>query len=198
MGDAAPLHALELFRPLAEADVQVLRRMLAAEFNTPAARGVGRYFDGVGALVLGLAHARYEGQVAFELNMVADPLEAHAYDYAVDWSAPIAEIDLRPTVRQIVGDLQRDLPPNVISARFHNTVVAATACMARHAALDLQGARRPTIVLTGGCFQNALLSRGLVSRLSRDHHVVLHRRVPPGDGGIALGQAVVAAAQNRG
>jgi hydrogenase maturation protein HypF len=197
MGDAAPIHELQLFKPLAETDVEVLRRMLAAELNTPAARGVGRYFDGIGALALARARARYEGQVAFELNMAADPGESHAYDYVLDWSAPIVEIDLRPMVRQVVDDLLRAVPPSIISARFHNTMVAATAFMARQAALDLHGSRPATIVLTGGCFQNARLTSGLVSRLSADFNVLLHHRVPPGDGGIALGQAVIAAAVHR-
>ena len=198
MDDPAPIHELALFRSLAGADVQVLRRMLAAEFNTPAARGVGRYFDGIGALVLARSRARYEGQLAFELNMAADPAVHDAYEYALDWSAPIVEIDLRPMVRAVVSDLLRGVAPRTIAARFHNTVVAATVFMARHAALDLLGSRRPTIVLTGGCFQNARLAQGVVTRLSADHDVYLHRRVPPGDGGLALGQAVIAAATERG
>ena len=198
MGDTAPIHDLALFRPLAANDVDVLRRMLAAEFNTPAVRGVGRYFDGIGALVLARSRARYEGQVAFELNMAADPMEQHPYEYAVDWSAPLVEIDLRPMVRQVVSDLVHSVAPSTIAARFHSTLVGATAFMARHVALDLHGGRRPTIVLTGGCFQNARLTEGVVSQLSADYDVVCHRRVPPGDGGIALGQAVIAAATERG
>jgi hydrogenase maturation protein HypF len=197
MGDEAPVEDLALFRPLDAADVEVLRRMLAAEFNSPAARGVGRYFDGVGALVLSKPRANYEGQVAFELNMAADPAEQRAYEYAVDWSAPIVEIDLRPMVRQVVEDLLARVAPGIVAARFHNTLVNATASIASHVALDLHDRGRPAIVLSGGCFQNARLTNGVVSALSVDHDVVCNRWVPPGDGGIALGQAVIAAAAER-
>jgi hydrogenase maturation protein HypF len=194
MGESAPIDALELFRPLAPTDVQVLRRMLEADFNTPSVRGVGRYFDGIGALVLGRTRAHYEGQIAFELNMAVDRTEHRAYDFAVDRSSPLLEIDFRPVVRSIVHDLLDGVAAGVISARFHNTVVAATAAAAREIGSVLGGIGRPTVVLTGGCFQNVCLAEGLIAQLGRDHDVYLHSRVPPGDGGIALGQAVIAAA----
>jgi hydrogenase maturation protein HypF len=197
-GDTAPLPDLPLFQSLAPLDVRVLSRMLAAELNTPAARGVGRYFDGIGALVLGRSRARYEGQVAFELNMAADPAETGAYDYEVDCAQALTQLDFRPVVRAVVSDLLDGVAAPVVSARFHNTVVAATAAVARDAARTLTGDRRATIVLTGGCFLNARLAEGLLAALRQDHDVYLHRRVPPGDGGIALGQAVVAAALQRG
>jgi hydrogenase maturation protein HypF len=193
MGDATPVDRLALFQPLAAGDVQVLRGMLHAEFNTPAVRGVGRYFDGVGALVLARPRARYEGQVAFELNMAADPREHHVYQFAIDRSSPLPEIDLRPTMQEIVRDVLACVPAGVIAARFHNSIAVATAAVAREVATSL-GRGRQRIVLTGGCFQNVRLAESILAHLADDHDVYLHRQVPPGDGGIALGQAVVAAA----
>jgi hydrogenase maturation protein HypF len=98
-------------------------------------------------------------------------------------------------IRAVVRDVLNEVPPAAVSARFHNTLVAATAEVARAAARALAGpgASRPRVVLTGGCFQNARLAEGIIGALGADHDVYVHRRVPPGDGGIALGQALIAA-----
>jgi hydrogenase maturation protein HypF len=82
-----------------------------------------------------------------------------------------------------------------ISARFHNTLAAATAAAVRLAGRERGGL---PVVLTGGCFQNRRLAESLLARLGSQYSIYLHRRVPPGDGGIALGQAVVAAAMAKG
>jgi hydrogenase maturation protein HypF len=88
-----------------------------------------------------------------------------------------------------VRDLIADVPASRISARFHNTMVAATAEVVRSAS-TLHG--RLPIVLSGGCFQNPRLAESLGRELSSRFTVHLHSQVPPGDGGISLGQAVVA------
>ena len=195
-GDAAPLDALELFRVVPEADLRGVRQMLATGLNAPLARGVGRYFDAFGALVLVRARARYEGQVAFELNMAAAPEENGRYEHAVDHLTPRPEIDLRPAVHGVVADLLDGVPASIVSARFHNTIAAATVAAVCAAAREVHAARTP-VVLTGGCFQNARLAESISATLRARHDVYLHRRVPPGDGGIALGQAVIAAAAAR-
>jgi hydrogenase maturation protein HypF len=197
-GDAPPVERLRLFDRIATADVHAVRQMLAAGINTPLARGVGRYFDAFGALALGRPTIRYEGQLAFELNMAADPYERGRYPYVVDRPSGIAEIDLRPAVSPAVADLMQGVTAAVISSRFHATVVAATAEAVEGVARLMGLGPRPPVVLTGGCFQNALLAEGLQAQLASSFEVFLHRQVPPGDGGIALGQAVVAAATARG
>jgi hydrogenase maturation protein HypF len=98
-------------------------------------------------------------------------------------------------VRTVVGELIAGVHAATISARFHNTLAAATAAAVRLAACE-RG--RLPVVLTGGCFQNARLAEGILGRLSSRFSVYLHRRVPPGDGGVSLGQAVVAAAMAKG
>jgi hydrogenase maturation protein HypF len=194
LGAAAPLTALPLFHRVPLADLHGVQQMLAAGLNTPLARGVGRYFDAVGALVLARRTARYEGQIAFELNMAADPAARGEYDYDIDRTTPVAEIDFRPVVHGIVLDILSGVTAPIVSARFHNTVIAAAAAIVRGAARDLGAGGRPRVVLTGGCFQNARLAEGTRALLSGSCDVYLHRDVPPGDGGIALGQAIVAAA----
>jgi hydrogenase maturation protein HypF len=138
--------------------------------------------------VTGRPRTRYEWQLALELNMAADPAEAGGYDFALH-EDDLLEIDMRPAVRGAVGDLLHHRSGATISARFHNTLVAAAVATVRRI-VERHGPW--PIVLTGGCFQNARLAEGIARSLRGDLSVHLHRRVPPGDGGIALGQAVVA------
>jgi hydrogenase maturation protein HypF len=190
----APLDDFRLFSAVDARDVTVIRQMLATGFRSPLAHGAGRYFDGIGSLVLVRPDARYEGQVALEWNGIADPAERRRYGYDIDRGRSPWRVDLRPMVREVVRDLRGRIPPPLISARFHNTIVAATAEVVR-AAARLHG--QLPVVLTGGCFQNARLAEGLASALASQLSVYLHHQVPPGDGGLAVGQAVVAAALAR-
>jgi hydrogenase maturation protein HypF len=97
-------------------------------------------------------------------------------------------------VRAVALELAAEVPAPIVSARFHETLIAATAAAVRRA-LRAAGAR--PVVLTGGCFQNRRLAEGVLARLGgADVH--LHHEVPPGDGGIGLGQALVADAIARG
>jgi hydrogenase maturation protein HypF len=191
---APPLDAIPLFRSIAARDVRVVRQMVAGGVNAPLAHGVGRYFDAVGALVLSRAVSRYEGQIALEWNLAADPRERGCYTWKFDDGAAPWMIDLRPMVREIVGDLMAGRPAGVISARFHNTLAIATAETVRRVS---RAHGRYPVVLTGGCFQNARLAESVLAELEADFTVALHGEVPPGDGGIALGQALVADAQTR-
>jgi hydrogenase maturation protein HypF len=115
--------------------------------------------------------------------------ERGRYPYDVSRSGAPRQIDLRPMVRNAVYELIGGEAPAVIAARFHNTVAVASAHVIRLAAS--QHGRRQ-VVLTGGCFQNAHLAELLLAELAPAFQVALHRQVPPGDGGIALGQAVAA------
>jgi hydrogenase maturation protein HypF len=181
-----PLHAIPLFRALNRRAIDSIRRMIATDCNAPRARGVGRYFDAFGALVLGVADSRYEGEVAFLWNMAADPYERGRYEIVLRDGVAPWEIDPRPMVKSAVEDLLRGVMPATISAKFHNTLAATTVEIAR-AAISVHG--EMPVVLTGGCFQNALLAERVMSALPQ---ATLNRTIPPGDGGIALGQAVIA------
>ena len=184
-----PLDALALFKMVPAGEVTLVRRMIAEKLNTPLAHGAGRYFDALGAMGLAATQANFEGQVAMRWNFVADGGETGRYDFVLDRARQPWLIDLRPMVRQATMELVDRRAPAVVSARFHNTLVAATAEALR--LLCQQHGKHP-VVFTGGCFQNARLTESLLGALASDFSVHLPGQVPPGDGGLALGQAVVA------
>jgi hydrogenase maturation protein HypF len=168
--------------------------MLAlGEPNVPSARGVGRYFDGLGAMGLQRPRSSYEGQVALEWNLAADPFETRCYPFEIG-SQAVPEVDLRPLVRAAVRDLLDGRSPARVSARFHNTLARATGELVRR---TVEGLGALPVVLTGGCFQNPRLAEGVLAELGSELRVYTHGEVPPGDGGIALGQALVADAVAR-
>jgi hydrogenase maturation protein HypF len=186
-GDEAPLDRFAVFAGLRPGVVAAVRRLLRGT-HTPRAHGVGRYFDAVSSLVGGRAVATFEGQAALEWDAVADPSERRPYGFTVDHARAPSELDLRPMVREVVADVRAGRPPSAVSARFHATLAAATAALVREAGAA-HGVRR--VVLAGGCFQNARLAEDVIAALD-GHDVFLPRQAPPGDGGLALGQVVVA------
>jgi hydrogenase maturation protein HypF len=181
-----PLPPVLEMNPLERA---VLRRQIERRINSPLTSSAGRLFDTVSSL-LGLRQVvSYEGQAAIELEMIADESEMSAYSWTLISGDP-STIDLRPTVRQIVAECRRGVPVGVISARFHNTVaemVAGTCDLLR----EQNGVN--LVALSGGVFQNLfLLDRSCRTLEARGFTVLTHHRIPANDGGIALGQAVIA------
>ena len=192
-GDLAVLADLPMFdgvpEPLAGNVVQLLQTGLHA----PLAHGAGRAFDVAAALALGRTEARFEGQLAMALEGALDPGAAGAYPFAIiageRGQQPGDVLDLRPLWRALVRDVADHAPAGAVAARFHRALVAAGAELVRRA---LRRTGPLPLVLTGGCFQNAALVEGLREALAGVVEVYQHETVPPGDGGIALGQAVVA------
>jgi len=174
--------------------------MIATSVQTVRARGMGRWFDALGALVLGLPRASFEGHVAMAWEEIA-AADAPAYPVTLPgaFSANTVattdnEIDLRPTVRAAVEDHLAGVPAAAISARFHRTIIEATAATTGRV-LSSTGARR--VVLSGGSFQNRILTRGIAEALGSDR-VAIARDVPVNDGGLALGQAWAGVLATRG
>ena len=184
-----PLERLGLFAALPTREVAAVRRMLKAGLRSPLAHGAGRYFDALGALGLGRPRASYEGQVALEWNLIAADETAPAYPFELVVRDGLVEADLRPLVRAAVADIVDGVTPARVSAAFHEALADVAEAQVRGAA---EHCGRLPVVLSGGCFQNARLAEGVRRRLADDFEVLLHRDVPPGDGGLALGQVLVA------
>jgi hydrogenase maturation protein HypF len=187
-----PANARRLLTQADETDV--VCQFLRGGGPAPLARGVGRYFDGFGALFLGRAFSSFEGQMALEWNQAADPHVARSYCFALEERDGCCEIDLRPAVREALHEHAHGEPVSAIAAAFHNTLADATTAVVRRTVTRV-GAL--PIVASGGCFQNARLAESVRAALAPEHEVLFQESVPPGDGGIALGQAVVADAVTR-
>ncbi|MGB6917583.1 MAG: carbamoyltransferase HypF, partial [Phycisphaerae bacterium] len=179
-------------------DRRIWTDMVAKGVSAPRACGLGRLFDAVSVLAGVSAENTYEGQAAIELEAAAGdrPDEADPYAFALA-DAPAAGggwvIDTVPIIRGVVADVEAGRDADETSARFHATVAAMLRAAARRAREETKLER---IALSGGCFANARLVRLLAVALEADgFEVYLHRDVPPGDGGVALGQASVAAAR---
>ncbi|HUW84003.1 MAG TPA: carbamoyltransferase HypF [Phycisphaerae bacterium] len=169
-----------------------LLAMLRSQTNCPRSSSLGRLFDAV-ACMLGVAGTNeFEGQAPMALEAIAAGGYDDYYPHSIEHQGRSFELDVRPMISAIVAETQMHREPEVVSARFHNTVVEllkAGALIARDITeLD-------EVVLSGGCFANRYVTRRLCERLGQvGMRVWTHRRVPCGDGGIALGQAAVAAA----
>lgn len=163
---------------------------------SPPTTSMGRLFDAVAAICGLRPSVSYEGQAAAELESAADPHERDAYPLPiVDAGEGMVLLDAREVVRAVRDDAAADVAVSTISARFHNAVAATTA-----AACDAEAERHgiELAVLSGGVFQNRLLLERTAERLSgRVPRVLVPRLLPPNDGGISYGQAVVAAASSR-
>ncbi|APR80688.1 [NiFe] hydrogenase metallocenter assembly protein HypF [Minicystis rosea] len=180
---------LDAFAHIDEGRRRRLRALVEHRIQTPRATGAGRWFDAVASLC-GLCDAvTYEGQAAALLEAIAAPDALPPYDFVLTDAAPFVA-DLRPMIRAVAHDRRHGIPIATISARFHETIARAiTASCARVRAqrgLDV-------VAISGGCFQNRVLSERTQALLTASGFEVLcHRRVPPNDGGIAFGQAAVA------
>jgi len=163
--------------------------------NSPLTSSAGRLFDAV-ASVLGVRDAiNYEGQAAVELEQLADPGEGRAYPADIQAGEGPFQACGADLLHAVLGDLTDGVPAPVIAARFHHGVAAL---IERGCLLLRESSGLRTVALSGGVFQNVLLLHATVGRLeARGFRVLTQSRVPCNDGGISLGQAVIAAARER-
>jgi hydrogenase maturation protein HypF len=196
-GEEAVLQDAGRFRHLGlpPRDVRVLATMIRRSINTPWTSSVGRLFDAVAALVLGAQELSYEGEAAIGLEAIADAAVTDAYSLPLRppsgcetmvGDSTVPRGDWRPMLSAILSDLASDVEAGVIAARFHNA-------LAQWAAAVASGQSLRQVVLSGGCFQNRLLAERTLEALARVNcRCYFHNQIPPGDGGLAVGQLAVA------
>jgi hydrogenase maturation protein HypF len=165
--------------------------MIERSVNTPMTSSCGRLFDAVAALIGIRSTVNYEAQAAIELEMAArDSTDQDLYAFDLLQKESGWEIGTRSLFESILQDMRNQVHASDMSRRFHNGLAAIFA----EAAETIRGSSALNrVCLSGGCFQNALLFEALRGLLrQKGFEVYYHSEVPTGDGGISLGQALVA------
>ena len=180
--DLAPVKAAN---PIEQAAV---RKQIESNLNTFPTSSMGRLFDAVASICGVRQSVNYEGQAAIEFEALADESEDQMYAFKIEPD----RVKMSGVIRAIVADIRSGVPTSVISARFHNglaqLVLEMCDTIRRERGLN-------EVALSGGVWQNVTLLHKTLDRLRADHFTVhVHRLVPPNDGGLALGQALIAAA----
>ncbi len=179
------------FKGIPSADLRLVGQAASKGINAPLSSSCGRLFDAVAAMLGLRQRASYEGQAALELEMCADP-QAHKllpYDLLNEGGQIIFDPSLM--VRDIYEQQKKGADPATLAGRFHASLAAMTLDVCEELRSRTALSR---IVLSGGVFQNCLLTEMTLARLEDSgFDVLMHSLVPPNDGGLALGQAVVAA-----
>jgi hydrogenase maturation protein HypF len=172
---------------IAAVELSAFKGMLLRKLNSPQTSSMGRLFDAVASLIGLRQQMRFEGQAAMELEFALDGIVANeSYNLSLVTRHSSLVLDWSPMIEAILSDVQKGVAGGRISAKFHNALVEAVVAVAKRV-----GERR--VVLSGGCFQNRYLTERTVRRLQAEgFQPYWHQRVPPNDGGIALGQVVAA------
>jgi hydrogenase maturation protein HypF len=170
-------------------ELRTFQKMLSAGINSPRTSSAGRLFDAVASLAGLRERVSFEGQAAMELEFALDGVhtnEIYPLKIIDGSDAKPLVLDWQMMIENILSDRERGLTAGEISAKFHNTMVEGMVEIANRI-----GEKK--IALSGGCFQNRYLTERAVKRLTREgFRVYCHQRVPPNDGGIALGQVLAA------
>jgi hydrogenase maturation protein HypF len=196
-------------RSFTESEISTLRTMLVRGVNSPYTTSAGRLFDAVSSIAGIRQVSSYEGQAAMALEFAAGT-GGGAYRFDVgdssalpgsdrtgsrqtaagsDGARPRWTVDWFPMATELLEDVGRGAESGVIALKLHNGLAEAAIDVARKAGIE-------RVVLSGGCFQNRCLTERIVRRLQEEgFRPYWHQRVPPNDGGIALGQIAVAAEQ---
>jgi hydrogenase maturation protein HypF len=188
-GEAAfEMEHLAPLRAIPPVEMITLRGMLQRRFNSPPTSSAGRLFDAVASLINLRQQMRFEGQAAMELEFALEGCQTdEAYDLRLverrdaDGKTMLI-LDWTRMIGAILSDVQGGVSAGIISARFHNALAESVVAVAKKMGV-------PRVALSGGCFQNRYLTERTVTRLRAEKFLPYwHQRVPPNDGGIALGQ----------
>jgi hydrogenase maturation protein HypF len=197
LGEAAFVLTHPLTTVLAENERTLFTQMLRRGLNSPLTSSCGRLFDAVAALLTIRYYVSYDGQAALELEACAEREtkgSSYLYGALLHETNPV-QLDFTPMFTEILADIDAGILSSRIARRFHQTVATATAEICQYIA-ESTGLDR--VILSGGVFQNRLLSEMIYTDLTKNGlHVFCHRLTPPNDGCIALGQAAVAGWKTR-
>jgi hydrogenase maturation protein HypF len=189
-GDRAFELDLPFIRHIDNEEMVLIRRQIERKINTPYTSSCGRLFDAVSA-ILGIRNETdYEGQAAVELESIADINVDKSYPFEIMEGNGPKTVSFDRMFRAIIEDIRHEVPVPLIAYRFHKTIAEVILSVCRMLVKENNINR---VALSGGVFQNRLLLELTVKRLETEGMTVLvHHDVPANDGGIALGQAIIA------
>lgn len=168
-------------------ELNILQQQITANLNAPPTSSMGRLFDAVSALTGVRQKVNYEAQAAIEFEALANLKEKGIYPFEVETET----LNPGPIIGAVVKDMQESVPVSTISTKFHNTIsemVQQTCHRLR------ERTKINTIALSGGVWQNMVLLQKTLIALDKDNFdILIHSKVPTNDGGLALGQAAIAA-----
>ena len=180
---------IELLERISGKRIEIIVKMIERRINTVLTSSCGRLFDAVSSLIGVMDEINYEAQAAIELEMVANSAVDELYPYEI-LNTDLLVIDCRTMIKGIIDDLRGKVGKGVISAKFHNALASMILDMCKKIGASVKINK---VCLSGGCFQNIYLLDKTLNGLRRNgFEVFIHEKVPPNDGGISLGQAIIA------
>ncbi len=190
LGNDTSLEGLPILGKTDAGEIEVIQKQLERRLNSPLTSSAGRLFDAVSALSGVRGVIDYEAQAAIELEMLASEGDHGAYPFSISQEQGINIVRLGELIRAVLGDVHKGIPTPVISSRFHKTMAEIILKTCQRIAEDT-GIKQ--VALSGGVFQNRLIYRLATGALRENGFQVLtHHLVPCNDGGLSLGQAVIA------
>ncbi len=181
-----------LIKRLDRDNLKILKQMIEKGINSPLTSSCGRLFDAVSSILGICDYASYDAQPAIELEMIASTEVQESYNYEIINSKDGEPnlIDVQDMIRSIVYDMNKGTSVNIISAKFHNTIVDIITKICEKMRYDFS---INNVVLGGGSFQNNYILTKLYKNLGRKRFkLYFHKKIPTNDGGLSLGQAIIA------
>lgn len=171
-------------------DLTLIKQMLALKINTPLTCGLGRLFDAIYGILGHTERRCHEGRGGMVLESIANPMIEESYTLDILPEGEGWTLSPLPMIREICQEIKSSRPPSTLSGKFHQTLAVSSSQVCE---LIREKTGLHQVVLTGGCFQNSLLTFKVKSILqTMGFDVYTHSQIPPNDGGISFGQAGVA------
>ncbi len=196
LGKEALSTKLPFLKTIDEKTLEIITQQVDRSLNSPLTSSCGRLFDAVSALIGVRGEINYDAQAAMELEMAAGGTSVEeSYPFTIDSQEGMRLIRLKGLFEAIITDMDAGAPIAVISARFHNTISGMIVQMCRQLAEENS---LNTVAISGGVFQNRrLLEQAIKELKAAGLKVISQSQVPSNDGGVALGQAVIASMTRR-
>lgn len=181
---------IDLFKRVDKLKIKSVLKMLEYNLNSPLTSSMGRLFDTISALIGLRQEISYDAQAAIELEVIADRKEEGVYRYQIENDNGNYIINTNQIIKDVIIDIKDKVDMSIIAKRFHNTIIALSIeiCKLLRDKYEIN-----QVALSGGVFQNEIILKGIYAGLKRDgFKVYTHAQIPCNDGGLALGQLVVA------